>query len=110
MLSETTDELRIGWRVLDGTAHDLPRLSHAGTFSFWRIHGSALQTRPLNVRQKVTHDDINKFQKLIESYAVIHIRARVISDSVFGRPKALLDTFIGLDDSDSELEDPSCVG
>src|SRR5690242_20339180 len=73
------------------------------TFDAWRIPGAALQTRALTIRRKVTHEELAKFRALITPYAVIRIRARVVSESSFGGPEALLEAVVEPVDSDEEL-------
>jgi hypothetical protein len=72
-------------------------------FDVWRIHGGGLETRTLTVRRKVTDQELGQFRGLIRPYMVIRIRARVLSASPFGGPEALLETFVGREDSDAEL-------
>ena len=72
-------------------------------FDAWRIHGGGIETRPLTIRRKVTDQELAQFRGLIRPYMVIRIRARVVSPSPFGGPEALLETFVGREDSDAEL-------
>jgi hypothetical protein len=71
----------------------------------WRIHGCALHTQPLIVRRAVTDDELKSYQDSVQPYNIVRITARVVIDSVFGRPEALLESFVGTDDSDAELND-----
>jgi hypothetical protein len=71
----------------------------------WRIHDTELQTRPLTIRRKVTNEDLSRLRGLIRPYNIIRIRARVVDVSSFGGPEALLEEFVGSDDSDTELND-----
>lgn len=73
------------------------------TFEAWRIHGAALQTRPLKIRCKVTDADLKRLQTLLPAYSIVRIHARVIHDSPFGGPEALLEHVLGFDNSDAEL-------
>jgi hypothetical protein len=75
------------------------------TFSFaaWRANGADVQTRPLTVRRQVTDEQLKSFQDLITPYEVIHIKARVVLESSFGSPQALLETLVGVVTSDAEL-------
>jgi len=75
------------------------------TFEAWRVRGGRAQTRPLTIRRKVTDQELAVFRELIKPYTVICIRARVLSESPFGGPEGLLETFVGLDDSDTELNE-----
>src|SRR5689334_6811447 len=67
------------------------------TFEAWRIQGGELQTRPLTIRRKVTDSDLKKFQSLLPAYSVVRIHARVVNDSPFGGPEALLENVLGFD-------------
>jgi len=69
----------------------------------WRIHGGILETRQLNVQRQVTDQELKQFQSVIQPYLVIRIRARLVNDTAFGGPEALLETFVGREDSDAEL-------
>jgi len=73
------------------------------SFEAWRIHGGPLQTRPLTIRRKVTDTDLKTFQSAMPEYSIVRIHARVINESTFGGPEALLEHILGLDDSDAEL-------
>jgi len=73
------------------------------TFEAWRVHGAALQTRPLRISGKVTDADLKKLQALLPPYAIFRIHARVINESPFGGPEALFERVLGFDDSDAEL-------
>ncbi|HWX23201.1 MAG TPA: DUF2262 domain-containing protein [Candidatus Binatia bacterium] len=72
-------------------------------FDAWRIHGGGVETRRLTVRRKVTDQELAQFRGVIRPYMVIRIRARVVSASACGGPEALLETFVGREDSDAEL-------
>lgn len=72
-------------------------------FAAWRIGGGPLKTEPLYVRRKVQEKQIDKYRDLVKPNGVTRIRARVVEDSVFGRPDALLARVVGQDDSDAEL-------
>lgn len=69
----------------------------------WRVGDAEVQSDALYVTRRVTEDELGEFRKLITSYAVIRIRARVASDAVLGRSQALLEEFVGADTSDAEL-------
>ena len=72
-------------------------------FAVWRIAGGPLRTEELTVRRKVREKEIDKFDELIRPGVVTRIRARVVEDSVFGRPEGLLVKVLGPDGSDAEL-------
>ena len=73
------------------------------TLEAWRIQSAGLQSRPLAVRRKVTNEELSTFRQSIRPYTVIRIRARVVSDSPFGGPEALLEVFSDVDRSDADL-------
>jgi hypothetical protein len=73
------------------------------TFEAWRVHGGVVQTRPLTIRRKVTDPDLKKLQSLLPAYSIVRIHARVVNDSPFGSPEALLEDVLGFDNSDAEL-------
>jgi hypothetical protein len=72
-------------------------------FASWRIRGGPLQTQELIVRRKVREKEIQKYRNLVKPKVVTRIRARVVEDSVFGRPEALLVRVVGRDKSDAAL-------
>lgn len=72
-------------------------------FASWRIAGGPLRTDELIVRRKVREREIDKYRLLVEPNSVTRIRARVVEDSLYGRPDALLFRVLGQDDSDAEL-------
>jgi hypothetical protein len=72
-------------------------------FEAWRIGNGPISTGKLNVWRKVAHDELKKFQDLIRPGTVIHIRARIANVSPTNGPEALLESFVGRDDSDAEL-------
>jgi hypothetical protein len=72
-------------------------------FASWRIAGGPLRTQELHVRRKVRQKQIDKYRELVKPDAVTQIRARVVEDSVFGHPEALLVRVVGQDDADAEL-------
>jgi hypothetical protein len=72
-------------------------------FEAWRIHGGALETRPLTIRRKVTDAELKSLQALLPAWSVVRIHARVINDSPIGGPEALLEHVLGFDNSDAEL-------
>lgn len=72
-------------------------------FASWRMADGPLRPKELIVRRKVRERQIDKYQELVKPNVVTRIRARVVEDSVFGRPEALLVRVVGRDKSDSEL-------
>jgi hypothetical protein len=75
------------------------------SFDAWRIEGAEIQTQPLTIRRKAPHEDLPSFSVRITPYTVLRIRARVVGDSVFQNPQALLEHIVGLDDSDITLNE-----
>jgi hypothetical protein len=69
----------------------------------WRIEGGELQTRPLDLQNKVTREKLNEIQNALRPYKVVRVKARVVHELFFGRPQALLEEVIGADSSDQEL-------
>jgi hypothetical protein len=74
------------------------------SFESWRIAGGQVQTRPLTVRRNVSDTDLRSLQERIDPYAVIRIKARVVTDPPTGGWEALLEELIGPDNSDVELK------
>src|SRR5262245_29357719 len=72
------------------------------TFEAWRINAGDLQTQPLTIRRKVTQEELDELMELIAPCTVIHVRARVVRDSLLGPPEGLLESVIGTDGSDTE--------
>lgn len=73
------------------------------SFEAWRVHGGPLQTRPLRITRTVTDDELKDLQKRLPAYSIVRIHARVVKESPFGGPEALLEYIVGPDDSDAEL-------
>lgn len=75
------------------------------SFDAWRIGKAELQTKELTICRKGRHEDFDTFRPLIRPDTTLRIRARVAEHSIFGTPHALLDSVIGPDTSDQELND-----
>lgn len=75
------------------------------TFSFdaWKPEFGSIRKGPLTVRRKVSDKELKKFQKLIDSESIVHIRARLAEENSFGSPQALLEKFVRVESGDSEL-------
>jgi hypothetical protein len=69
----------------------------------WRYRGEPVQKRKLTVRKKAAKTEIDVTRKLFGAYDVVHMRARVAEDNVFGTSQALLIEIIGKHTSDEEL-------
>jgi hypothetical protein len=72
-------------------------------FEAWRIGNGPISTGMLQVLRRVAEEELKKFQDLIRPGTVIHIRARIANVSPTNGPEALLESFVGRDDSDAEL-------
>lgn len=73
------------------------------TFEAWQIEEARLQTKPLTVQKKATDEELAQFRELIEPYTVVRIKARILTDSAYPNPQALLVAFVGIDRSNAEL-------
>lgn len=73
------------------------------TFASWRIAGDRLHTHDLVVRRKVGERAIDRYRRLIKQNTATRIRARVVEESVFGGPQALLVRVMGQDRSDADM-------
>lgn len=71
----------------------------------WRIHSDHIQTRPVTIHRKVTEQELNRLREQIAPYAVICIKARVATDSPAGTSQGLLESLIGIETSDEELNE-----
>jgi hypothetical protein len=95
--------------VVDATGPGAGRLGGEGLWNMsfrsnaWRVDGGEIQTRPLTLCRRVTDEELKSWQELIEPYDVIRVKARVVVDSAFGSPQALLEAFVGSESSDAEL-------
>jgi len=69
----------------------------------WKYRGEPVRKRKLTVRTKVAKEEFGSTRELIGCYDVVHLRARVAEDNVFGTPQALLVEIIGKHTSDDEL-------
>jgi hypothetical protein len=72
------------------------------SLAIWRIGENPIQRQKLTARKKVPKAEIEKTQKLIGSYDVVHIKARVAFENVLGSPQALLLEVLGHCDTDLE--------
>jgi len=74
------------------------------TFDAWRVGHEPIRREPLTLRRKVTDEELDRFQELIDAETVIRIRARVAKDNIFGSPQGQLEEFIELDSTDTDLQ------
>jgi hypothetical protein len=88
-----------------GKSHGQELWSLLMSFDAWRIGPGPLRTESLTIRRKVSDEELRTFQEIIDADTVIKIRARLAEVNVFGCPQALLEEFIQIDSSDSELHD-----
>ena len=77
----------------------------AFTFDAWKLKNGTICKAPLTVRRQVTEKSLRKFQVLIDSESIVHIRARLAVQNSVGFPQALLEKFIRIVPDDSELND-----
>jgi hypothetical protein len=75
------------------------------SLAVWKYPGEPVQNRKLTVRKKVVEDEITSTLEPIGSYDVVHLKARVAEDSIFGTPQALLVEILGKHNSDDELNE-----
>jgi len=71
----------------------------------WRFAGEGIQTRELVVRREVDDEELAALRAAIRPGTVLRIRARVVLNSLFDRPYALLEEVVGEETSDAELND-----
>jgi len=71
------------------------------TFDAWRIVGSKIHVGRLNIRQKVSEEELHRLQDTILPYTVVCIKAQVLKS--FGVDEAYLKAFVRVDTSDPEL-------
>ena len=73
------------------------------TFDAWRVGSGPVRTESLTIKRKVSTHELRTLKNAIGANAVIKVRARLPEDGIFRRPQALLEEFIGIDSTDSEL-------
>lgn len=73
------------------------------TFASWRVPGGELHTKELIVRRRVRERAIDRYRQLIKPDVVTRIRVRLVENSVFGCPEALLVKVVGRDASDAQM-------
>ena len=81
---------------------ELWRLSFA--CDAWRVVGSEVQIGALAVGQKMTEEEMKELFDHIKPYSLIRLRAR-IGESAFGGQMGFMEEFLGVDESDAELND-----
>jgi len=69
----------------------------------WKYADGPVHHRELRLRKQVAEPEITAARELLRAYDVVHLRARVVEDSVFGSPQGLLVEIIGKHSSDDEL-------
>ena len=75
------------------------------TFDVWRVASGPIRAESITIRRKVSTHELRTLKNAINAKTVIKIRARFAEENIFGRPQALLEEFIGIDSTDSELHD-----
>jgi len=75
------------------------------TFDAWRVGSGPVRTESITIRRKVSTHELRTLKNAIGAKTVIKIRARVPEENIFRRPQALLEEFIRIDSTDSELHD-----
>lgn len=74
------------------------------TLAAWKQVGGTVQNLELTVRKPVSEAELYSTMGKFELYDVIRIRARVAEQNSYGKPQALLDTIIGKDLFDADLQ------
>jgi hypothetical protein len=69
----------------------------------WKHPGGSVQNRELRLRKQVPESEINGVQEQLSAYDIVHLRARVMENSVFGTPEGLLVEILGIHTSDDDL-------
>jgi hypothetical protein len=72
------------------------------TLDAWRVVGGKLQTVPMYVGRKMTQEELDRLRLEVRPYSVVRVKAR-IGENAFGGGSALLETYLGVDTSDAEL-------
>lgn len=72
------------------------------TFDAWRIVKSKVHVVRLNIRQKVSEEELHRLQDTVLPYTVVCIKAQVVM-SELGVDEAYLKAFVKVDTSDAEL-------
>jgi len=70
----------------------------------WRSGDGPVSLQRLVVRQPVDDVAFERLRDALTPHRVLDLRARLVEDSVFGTPQALLEQVVGVDDSDAELQ------
>lgn len=73
-------------------------------FDSWKYVDGALQNRKLDIRKKVSLDELKFTMQQVAALDVLHVQARVAEQNSFGTPQGLLVNIIRKDLSDDELQ------
>ncbi|PHS05036.1 MAG: hypothetical protein COA78_15810 [Blastopirellula sp.] len=73
-------------------------------FDAWCVGSEPIRMESLTLRRKVSDEELDRFQELIEEETIIRVRARVAEDNIFGSPQGQLEEFIELDSKNSVLQ------
>jgi hypothetical protein len=71
----------------------------------WRRAGQPVQEQELTARKEVSKPELTAISEWLVAYEVIHLRARLAENNVFGTPQALVVEIIGKHTSDDELNE-----
>ena len=69
----------------------------------WKPLGGTLRAKSLTIRTHGGNEELDSKRELIEPLTVVHLRALVAEESIFGSPQGLLVQFVGKFSSDAEL-------
>jgi hypothetical protein len=70
----------------------------------WRVKGGEVRHTAMFVRKRsLSEKEMDRQRKAIRPWSVLKLRARVVEESVMGRPAALVKDFAGLERGDAEL-------
>ncbi|HET6251983.1 MAG TPA: DUF2262 domain-containing protein [Tepidisphaeraceae bacterium] len=72
-------------------------------FAAWRTTGGEVRATKLAVHKEVTHDELDSLVEVLLPYKVFRIRARVVEGT--GAPQARLESVVGKEESDRELNE-----
>lgn len=73
------------------------------TLDSWKTPPGPMKSRPLQIELTTTREQFDILRDQIDTYSVARFRARVVEDSIIGIPKAEAVEYLGVDDSDPEL-------
>lgn len=71
----------------------------------WHVEGTPVKTEKLTVQRQVTKQELRQYMDRIKPYTVLRIRAHIAEETDIGSPQALLVEIVGMEESDTELND-----